>query len=91
MMVAFGVAETMQMLQFREQVKSQLSPEEYLDNMAVHKASIQAVINQVPELPPVVAAEYLVNMLDADLSLSADQREVWKAMVVIAAFEMTEF
>lgn len=87
-----GVEETMQMLQFREVIKSQMTPEEYALNMEKHKASIQEVINMtIPKCTPVKAAEWIVDRLDADWELDEDQREMWKAIIVVAAFEMQEF
>ena len=86
-----GVDETFQMLEFRETVKSQMSPEEYEQNMQVYKATIQVILDQVPAMSPLDAGEFIVDQLDSDLSLNDDQREIWKALVVIAAFEMQEF
>jgi hypothetical protein len=86
-----GVEETMQMLQFRESIKSQMSPELYEQNMAVHKASIQKVLDAVPGSTPMQAAEVILDLLDKDASLQEDEREMWKAVAVVAAFEMTEF
>lgn len=86
-----GVEETMQMLQFREQIKSQMTPELWEQNMTVHKNSIRTVMKQAPGCSPVAAGEVVIDMLDADKSLDDDQREIWKALVVIAAFEMQEF
>lgn len=81
----------MQMLQFRETIKSQMSPELFEQNMAVHKACIQQLLNEVPGRSPMLAADIIVGMLDEDTSLLEDQRERWKALVVVAAFEMAEF
>lgn len=86
-----GVEETMQMLQFRELIKSQMSAEEWEQNMGVHKASVKTIMDQRPGISPVGAGEIIVDMLDADTTLDDDQREVWKALVVVASFEMQEF
>lgn len=83
--------ETMQMLQFRESIKSQMSPEEWETTMAFHKGSIQGILEQVPGINSVLAAEFIVDRLDADKALDDDSREMWKALVVVAAFEMAEF
>ena len=86
-----GVEETMQMLQVREQVKASMTPELWQQNMTQHKASIQQVIDQAPGLSPILAADVIFNLLEADQSIDDDQREMWKALVLIAAFEMQEF
>ena len=87
----YGVEETRQMLEFRETYKSRMTPEEWEQNMQVHKHHLQWVINLVPGTDPIDAAEAIVSTLDADAALEDGQREIWKAMVVIAAFEMQEF
>ena len=89
--VYLGVDETMQMLQVREMVKANMTPELYELNMSEHKASIRAVIAHAPRLSPIEAAEVIFNMMEADTSVDEDQREMWKALVLIAAFEMQEF
>ncbi|MBD2700110.1 hypothetical protein IC229_05655 [Spirosoma sp. BT702] len=86
-----GVEETMQMLQFRESIKSQMTPELWEQNMNTHKTSINMLRGHRPHLSPVEAATEIVLALDADKKLDPDEREMWKALVVVAAFEMQEF
>ena len=88
---AYGVEETRQMLEFREAHKSRMSPEEWEQNMQIHTQHLQWVMNVVPGTKPGDAATAIVSTLDADVDLDGNQREIWKAMVVIAAFEMQEF
>jgi hypothetical protein len=88
---AFGVEESMHMLQFREQLKSQMTPELYEQNMNVHKASIRMMMGMNPGIQPIDAADKIVASMDADTKMDDDQREMWKALVVVAAFEMQEF
>ena len=88
---SIGVEETMQMLQFREQLKGQMTPELYEQNMTTHKATVRVVMDNVPGLSPIEVATRIVDLLDNDRQLDDDQREMWKALVVVAAFEMQEF
>ncbi len=87
----FGVEETRQMLEFREQVKSQMTPDLWEQNMAIHKKSLQTAIDALKLKSPFEAADIITYRLDRDPAIDEDQREVWKALVLIAAFEMQEF
>lgn len=86
-----GVDDTRQMLRVREMVKASMTPELYEQNMNTHKASLQQVMDQAPTLSPIEAAEIVFDLLEADTSVDDDEREMWKAQVLIAAFEMQEF
>lgn len=86
-----GVEETRQMLEVREMIKSQLTPEAYDEAMRTYKASLKSLMDKIPGSCPLDVADFIVGELDADTTLDENDRETWKAVIVIAAFEMQEF
>jgi len=84
-----GVEETMQMIQFRELLKSKLTPEEYEQYMNLHKQKIQSIMNS-SKLNSLEVAEYLIYQLDSDSTIDEDQKEYWKALIAVSSFEMFE-
>lgn len=87
----FGASDTRAMLSFRERIKAQVTPEEYEQAMTGYKTQIQALLDMVPGSIPLLAATVIVDQLNKDTSLGDIEREMLKAFIVIAAFEMQEF
>lgn len=73
---------------FRDLLKSQLTPLEYQQMMTEYKSVVLTKMLNTPGASAVDAADQLIDQLEANTEIDDEQRELTKALIVLAAFDM---